>query len=306
MVRMMALRVRFLVAALAAFSIVAQPAAAQVEILEPPKIDPAKLTPEQLAQQFSMEWSNVSVSAQLNLKNQTTTRSINISGELRLEDEENVLGVCSQISAVKAIAGDGRELIAKPEGAAAAPQQINRHYSMPHQMPNQAPWFGKRRIHLGLGIQVGEGPCPDSLKQVTADFYVLIGRLKLKELRLEENDDWLQLGEGLEVRFKKCEMEGNVVKYQLEGRGPEVQPHFRGWQQVLPKVAIARAAFLDENGVEHSVGGSEFFSPNTNGSASFGNAAELVKMRFYVATDIREIAVPIEIKDLKLPTFDGE
>jgi hypothetical protein len=271
------------------------------------EVDVAKLTPEKLAEQFSVEWTNISASAQRVLKQDHTQRTINISGQITLVKEENILLLSSGAEVSEAIDDTGRVLVKLDAEQRDEARRFNhRHFSFPHRLPNQAPWFGKLNpSHVSVNIPDVAGKFPAKLSKVTANFYVLVGKTTPKELRLEKSDEWTELAKGLSVRFKKCDVKESNVQYELEGKGDEAAKHFHGFvdpRQGLPKVFILKAAFLDENGAEHEVG-SHGFSVNTSGSAGFGNVGELLRLRFYVATDIREVAVPLKIENLEVPTL---
>jgi hypothetical protein len=283
------------------------PAAAPAE----PEVDVAKLTPEQLAEHFSVEWSNISSTAQRSLKQAQTQRAINISGQITLIKEEPILLLSNSAEVSEAVDDTGRALVKLDAEQRDEARRFNqRHYSFPHRLPNQAPWFGKLNpSHVSFSISNIGGAFPAKLSKVAANFYVLIGKTTQKEIRLETTDKWTELAPGLSIRLKKYKDHGTHVEYELEGQCDEATRQFHGWinpQHGLPKVFITKAAFLDENGAEHDLGGGHAFSPNQSGSAHFGNIPELQRLRFYVATDIREVAVPLKIENLEVPTLAGE
>src|SRR5689334_17399229 len=96
---------------LLSFFIAVGVASAQTETASEPEIDVAKLTPEKLAEQFSVEWTSVSSTAQRNLKPSQTSRSINISGEITLINEEHILLLSSSAEISEAVDDTGRVLV---------------------------------------------------------------------------------------------------------------------------------------------------------------------------------------------------
>jgi hypothetical protein len=69
------------------------------------EVDVTKLTPEKLAEQFSVEWTNISAQAQRNLKRAQTQRSIQISAQVTLVNEEHILFLSNGAEVSEAIDG---------------------------------------------------------------------------------------------------------------------------------------------------------------------------------------------------------
>lgn len=271
------------------------------------EINLAKLTPEKLAEQFAVEWQDISANAHRNLKQQQITRSICLSGQLTLVKEESILGLDNNPQVSEAIDDSGREIFNEMLLKQANEVAGGRNFDLPHRLPNEAPWFGKLQpINIRVYLPITAGACPKRLRKLTANLNVLIGKTTIKEIRLEKSEDWTELSAGLNIRFKKCDVKDTHIDYELESICDAATREFRGYlgpEQILPVEFISRAALLDDNGIEHFISSTAAFRPHGSGSAGIGHAAKLVKMRFYVATDIHELAVPLTIKDLEIPTL---
>jgi hypothetical protein len=283
----------------------------QVEPTTEPQTDPAELTPEQWAEQFTVEWNHISANVSRNLQQKQTNRSISLSAQVTLVKEENILGLSSTAELSQAVDETDRVLFDIGNKEQAARQHPgHRHYSFPHRMPNQQPWFGKLHpAHMSVSIPNVTGDFPKRLQRVKANLYVLVGKTTPKEIPLEKSDQWTELSPALSVRFKKCDVFNARVEYQLEGQCDDAVRHFHGFinpQHGLPKSFIAKAALLDESGAETEIGGNMAFNPTSSGSAGVRGGAEPIKMRFYVATDVREVAVPFQIENVDVPTLDNK
>jgi hypothetical protein len=283
----------------------------------------AEVTPEQLAERLEFEWTQISAQASRAIKQQGTSRSVNISGQVKIVKELDILALGQQTELTEAIDDMGKDWAPpeanEPQGLlqrvaqanpfarrAAVPQQ--RYYQFPHRMPAQAPWFGALNpTGINVNINLNQGEVPNRLAKVKGTLVVLVGKsMPPVDIAAAASDEWTELSPDLSIRLTKAEMQNSSIQYQLESRGDEAVKNFHGWvgpNQALPKTLISKAAFVDEFNQEHEISSGMAFSPNTSGSAGFGNTGRLVTMRFIVATDVHEVAVPFEIKDLEVPTF---
>jgi hypothetical protein len=285
----------------------------------------AETTPEQLAERLEFEWTQISAQASRPIKQQGINRSINVSGQVKIVKELDILALGQQTELTEAIDETGKDwapppLAKEPQGllqrvaqanpfarrAAAVPQQ--RYYQFPHRMPAQAPWFGALNpTGINVNINLDQGEVPNRLAKVKGTLTVLVGKsMPPVDIAAAASDEWTELSPDLSIRLTKAEMQNGSIQYQLESRGDEAVKNFHGWvgpNQALPKTLITKVAFVDEFNQEHEISSGMAFNPNTSGSAGFGNTGRLVTMRFIVATDVHEVAVPFEIKDLEVPTF---
>jgi hypothetical protein len=193
-----------------------------------------------------------------------------------------------------------------PFARRAAPQR--RHYQFPHRMPAQAPWFGALDLTgISVSIDLNQGELPNRLVRLKGTVMVLVGKtMPPVDIAVAASDEWTELSPSLSIRLTRAEVKNNSVQYQLEGKGDDATKNFYGFvdpQRGLPKSIIEKAAVVDEFNQEHELGSGGSVGPNSSGSAGFNDAGRLVTMRFIVATDVHEVAVPFEIKDLDVPTF---
>ncbi len=290
------------------------------------KDDEEETTPEELAKRLEFDWNQITASATRNLKQPTTTRSINIYGQVKIVNEQDILALGQQTELTSAVDDTGKDLapaaLAQPQGAvnplnklaiAVGRRVVNpfgpqRYYQFPNRQPQQAPWFGAiMPIGTNININLNQNTVPKKLASVKGTLMVLVGKIMPPvDMAASASDDWTELGHDLSIRLAKADQQNGSIQYQLESKGDEAVKQFHGWvgpQQALPKTIITKVAFVDEFNQVHEIHTGSAFNPNTSGSAGFGNVGRIAIMRFTYATDVHEVAVPFEIKDLEVPTF---
>jgi hypothetical protein len=267
---------------------------------------------EKLEKQLNFEWTNISVQISRQLSgDRSTNRSIQLSGQASIVDDEGILGVTHQAELTEVVDENGTVLLKLDDNKVG--RQTERHFSSP---PRRQPRlagnqpFGPgaqpetEKMHFSVDFPLPESTVPKKLQTVKARMYLLVGKTMPVDIPLEKSDEWTELAPGLSVHLTKADVRGSAVEYQLQGKGDKANQSFSGWigeHNPLPTAFVAKMALVDTGGEEHQIGG--MFSSNIGGSASFGGGRTLTTMRLYVATDVNEVAVPFEAKDLRVPGF---
>ncbi len=276
---------------------------------------------EQLIKQMKFDWKSISASATQNLKQAFSERTIAISGEIKVLNDQDLIGLSQQAELTSAIDENGKELVAaapaQPPGPIAGlfrgrvnPNAQPRWYQFPDRQPQQAPWFGAiQPVHTNVSINLNQNAIPKKLASVKGILMVLAGKtMPSVDLAASASEDWTDLGKELSIRLSKAEQQKGTIQYQLESKGDEANRNFNGWvgpqQPPLPKTIITKVSCVDESKQVHDIQTGSAFNPNSGGSAGFGNVGRITIMRFTYATDVHEVAVPFEIKDLDMPAFE--